>query len=165
MPPWVFSRRHQKGALRNCTLILKEHKVGHWMPENGQGYSAARPGLLRGSEAVLFGEDFTTDFWVLEPKGLVLYNLCGCERAPSGSHAASCTKEMLQKHAGQETNGENSNQMIQCWLHIFSQLPIAQGLSQWAATACLVNNPPHFSLLQNYSKKKKKKKGEEKKVV
>lgn len=33
--------------------------------------------------------------------------------------------ELIQKHAGQDTNGENSNQMIQGWLHIFSQLPIA----------------------------------------
>lgn len=51
---------------------------------------------------------------------------------------------MLQIHVGQGTNGENSSQMIQCWLHIFSELPVAQGLSQRAATACLVNNPPSF---------------------
>lgn len=152
-----FSRRHQKGALRNGILKLKEHRVGHWIPENGQGHSTDRPDLLWGTEAVLFSEDFTTDFWVLEPKDLFLYNLCVCERAPSGSHAASCTKDMLQKHSGQDTNGENHNQMIQYWLHISSQLPTAQGLSQWAATACLVNNPPHFSLLQNYLKRKKKK--------
>lgn len=143
----AFSRRHQEGALRNHILKLKEHRVGYWIPENGQGHLAARLGLLWGTEAVLFSQDFTTDFWVLEPKGLFLYNLCGCERAPSGSHAASCTKDMLEKHVGQDTNGKNHNQMIQCWLHIFSQLPVAQGLSQWAATACLVNNPPHFSLL------------------
>lgn len=132
--------------------------MGHWIPENGQGHPPARPGLLWGTEAVLFSEDFPTDFWVLEPKDLFLYNLCGWERAPSGSHAASCTKDMLQKHAGQDTNGETRNQMIQCWLCIFSQLPVAQGLSQCATTACLVNNPPCFSLLQNYLKKKKKKK-------
>lgn len=49
VPPWVFSRRYQKGVLRDCVPMLKEHRVGHWIPEKGQGDSAARPGPLWGT--------------------------------------------------------------------------------------------------------------------
>lgn len=155
-PLTLFQEISEGGAQRLCPNA-KRAQSGPLSPRKRVRRLSikARPTLRNRSSAVSwrFGYSLSS-----EPQGLFPYNLPGCERAPNGSHAASCTKKMLQIHVGQGTNWKNSSQMIQCWLHIFSQLPIAQGLSQRAATACLVNNPPSFFSGAELLKEKEKKK-------